>query len=605
MIKSKIASLILIALFTTGTLSPLGSQALADAVSTRIVTDNEFDRSPVSVHVNWIGWDSSFRNSGLQIGDHIVAVSSSDLAGGFMRLDESNLKNGTAPGGYAEETFWNNAAAMEGDSLELTVLRDGKEITIPGVLTAEKFYYTSTNRRALGDNGPDQMSNSGLPGSPWSFWYEDFIKKASYVLDDAWNKNSTFNNQRELKEWLEQNEERVRYLVANHPGNFTSAVAADFETVRSNLIGEKVTVTPSSQEWRKSGAQSLHIAKEVGLERMAAIKKENPSQWIRTFPAPHPITTGNLARWMGKWIELPKIKEQDSITDLGNTYFVSGNSNDGYWIVPGKTPLMDQFFDTFFQFQSLYSSQLSMELYFYAKITPEAKMVQFKGRTITAFVVEPFAGYVGDRSNDLDSKSVVPGYFIDLRQQPSIPVAGSDRLRIPFAGEEKVPRPELSTPTANSSPGEVMTLLIRAIQFAKQDLWQSLFADWDFYEQKPYPPVFIPNNGYNSGTFRINWDQARALLTNFEDQRPDVVDVRVSREFPPVRIFEGDPVRGIPPIDETKVYVDHIIRVTPDSTPDAYDGEFRVFTNMYVRRVWRLQRLGPSAPWKISEMQAL
>jgi len=578
--------------------------ALADDVSSRLVADTEPYRKPISVRVTWIGWDSSFRSSPLRISDRIVGVASSYLSGGVHRFDETTLRNGLYPGGHAESTFWRRAEAMEGEAFELIVLRDGVEVAVPGVLVPDRIHLTPSNRRALGDNGPDQMSTSGLPGKPWMIWYEEFYKKASFVLDDAWNKNSGFDNRAELAAWVEGNEARVRFLADKHPGKFATSVAADYEAVRKDLEGAKVTVTAASQEWRKLGAQSVRLAKTTGLARAAAIREEGSASWARTFPAPHPITS-NLARWAGKSIELPPITERDSTTDLGRTYFVLGSEADGWWIVPGNTPVMDRFFDTYFQFKSVYSAELTLRLHCYARVTTEAKLVQHQGRAIMALLVEPFAAYVGDRSDDLASDAPAPGYFIDLRQAPSIPVPGTDRLRVAFAGEESLPRPDLGSATADATPGQVVTTLIRAIQHGRQDLWSSLLADWDFYEQDPYPPVFLPQRVYTPTALRREWDRARGLLTNSQDQLPDVVDARVSREFAPVRIFPGDPARGVPPIDEARVYVDHVVRVTPDSSPGAYDGEFRVFTSMHVKRVWRLQRLGPTAPWKVAELQAL
>lgn len=578
--------------------------ALADDVSSRLVADTEPFRKPPSVRVTWIGWDSSFRGSALRISDRIVGVASPYLGESVRRLDEAVLRNGLFPGGYAEPTFWRTAEAQEGEAFDLIVLRDGREVSIPGTLVPERIHLTSSNRRALGDNGPDQMSTSGLSGKPWLMWYEDFTKKASFILDDAWNKNSGFNNRNELEEWVEANEQRVRFLADKHPGRFASTAVADYEAVRTDLEGAKVTVTAASQEWRRLGAQTIRLAKRAGLDRAAAVRQETPAQWARTFPAPHPITS-NLARFTGRLIELPRLTEQDSTTDLGNTYFVVGSEKDGHWIVPGNGPVMDRCFDTYFQFKSVHAADLAMHLHLYAKVTSEAKMVAHRGRTVMALVVEPFAAYVGDRTDDLASAAPAPGYFVDLRQPPSLPVPGTSRLRIPFAGEETVPRADVSLPTADSTPGQVMAALIRAIQHGRQDLWTSLLADWDFYEQDPHPPVFHPQRYFTPTARRLVWDRARGLLTNFEDQLPDVVDARVSRELAPVRIFAGDAARGIPPIDEARVYVDHVLRLTPDSSPGAYDGEFRVFTSMYVKRVWRLQRLGPTAPWRVAELQAL
>lgn len=578
------------------------SMSWAESVTARITTQKDDIDSPYSVKVLWIEWDSSFRNSDLKIGDRIVGFYNSNVSSSPIRLDEKIVRSGGYPGGATEAYYWDKNGAMDGEAFELLVWRNGKEISIPGELRTEKFYYTPGKRPALGDNGPDRNSKDGFTGRSWMFWYEDFYKKASYVLDNAWNKNSTFNNRRELSEWIETNEERVKFLVEKHPGQFATTILADYETVRKNLEGVKVTVTPESQLWRKFGTETIRQARLAGIARAAEVRKQTPSQWVKAFPAPHPIT-GKLGRHIGKLIELPRVTERDLVDDLGQAYFVIGNPSDGYWIVPGKSSAMDQFFDTYFQFKSQYSAEIKMSFQFYAKVTPEPKMVQYKGRTVTALIVEPFAALAGDTNPDLES--FAPGYFVDLRVPPSVPVPGRNRLRIPFAGEEKLPRPDLAPPPVSATPTQVMASLFSAIKYAKQDLWMSLFADWDFYVQPPYPPIFRPNNPFTSGTFRLAWDNARGLLTDFNDRRPDVIDVRVSHELEPVRVYPGDTARGIPPIDEVKVIVDHVIRATPDSKPEAYDGEFRVFTDMHVRRVWRLQRLGITAPWRIVELQSL
>lgn len=575
--------------------------AFADAVATRISTER-VENKP-AVRVTWVDWDSSFRNSNLQVGDRIIGVNDANLSGGSIRFDEAFMRTAAYPGGYNEESFWDKNGALDNEAIELIVIRDGKELTIPGELRTEKFYHTPDNRLSLGDNGPVRMSRGDFSdGKAWAFWYEDFCKNASSVLDNAWNKNSVFDNRKELKSWIENNEERVKFLASNHPGRFATSVASDYQIVKTNLEGQKIIITPASQEWRKFGIETVRRAKALGLAKSEAVKKEKPSQWVRPFPAPDPIT-GKLGRYVGRFIDLPRLSERDMTTDLGKTYFVLGSQQDGYWIIPGKTPLMDRFFDTYFQFKAQYSAEIRMSFYFYARITAEPKMIEFKGQTITGLIAEPFAAFVGDPNGDPDS--VTPGYFIDLRVPPSVPVPGSGRLRIPFAGEESLPHPNLSTPPVGASPTEVLTTLFSAIKYSNQELWMSLFADWDFYKQPPYPPVFRPDSPYNSGAFRSAWQEARALLTDFADQRPDVIDVRVNREFPIVRVYPGDSTRGIPPIEEVKVLVDHVIRATPDSRPDAYDGEFRTFTNMYVHRIWRLQRLGPNAPWKVYELQGL
>ncbi len=562
-------------------------RAFANGVSFRITSQNENERSPLSVRITWIGWDSAFRHSNLRIGDQVIAMLTPKNQ--KIAVTDTLMQNGAVAGGMNEEDFWEKLDAHPGDLAGLVVLRDELELPIYAELREEKFYTTPSGQRALGDHGPDQMATDGFTDGVWSMWYEEFLKTASQVLGSPWNKNDSFDNRKQLASWLEVQTPRLAYLAAHHSGTFTSMASEDFQAVKTSLMGTLYTLTPESQVWRAAGHDAVVISKKTGLAAISKVLAENPKQWTNPFPIPNPVT-GNVKPWIGKWVALPRVSESEFITDTGKSYLVAGSDQDGYYLVPAKSPKMDVFFDTFFQFKSIYANETSWEFLIYGKVIDDPHMVSFREAQVTALLVEPFAVYAGNPDNDLTAENPKPGFFVDLRSTASAPVPNSERKRFAFAGEDQLPHMPSPTLNDHASPSKVMEAMIEAVKYSNIQFWSSLFAPWSFYIEKPLPPFFNPQREMSSSMLQDSWNYSRALLVNREDTLPYVEDIRVLSESKPQLVFAGDTALQIPRVEQATVIVEHI---------GKFGDEYRSFTNFQVKRVWQLQRLD-QGPWRVT-----
>jgi hypothetical protein len=75
----------------------------------------------------------------------------------------------------------------------------------------------------------------------------------------------------------------------------------------------------------------------------------------------------------------------------------------------------------------------------------------------------------------------------------------------------------------------------------------------------------------------------------------EVYDARVETVEKVQRVLERDADHGLPSVDQVVVWVDHY---------GLFDGEYRTFQNINVRRRWVLQRLD-DGPWRITTIQSL
>jgi hypothetical protein len=531
---------------------------------TGITTRERLEHVPYGHEVEWIAWDSDFRNSDLRHGDIIVAVDDKRY------LKETRDKEfSMAVGNYAEPAYWRQVGAKPGQQVHLEVWREGKFLSITGKLQPQQFYYTAENRSAMGPGGPERLVNDGF-SSPWSGWYEKFVKNASMRLIDPRWERMRINNVVALEEHM-ADKERVDFLVKNYPGPFAESVQSDWETVRKSLEGFTYTdITEESLKYRKIGEQRAALIREEAEKAQRAFRESLGDRLINPFPAVDPIE-GDVTAVAGKVVELPAITMRQFINDLGKSYVVAGSPRDGYYIIHVNDPEMNTFFGTLFRYQGKVTPDIAERYQFYGEIQNDPLMVTYDGRPATGLMLKVVGVMAGQSS-----------VFVDLRN-------ADGKSEVPFAGEEKLS--SLSDHTLNDSatPRQVIEAMIHYIKYADKNSWQNLFANWRAFPRFDGPPVIDMSYELPEGSFIRTWDQSRRQILG------DVYDARVIYEGPHETVIEEDEAAGIPRVEQAKVIVDHV---------GKFGNTYRSLSNINVHRKWILQRIN-DGPWKILELQSL
>ncbi|RZL08878.1 MAG: hypothetical protein EOP40_11655, partial [Rubrivivax sp.] len=172
-----------------------------------------WEASPPALRVTGIGWFSGFRQTGLQVGDQIIAID-----GEAVPARPAPAEAQRALGTYGEAQRWAQAGKAEGAPLTLTVRRRAtagqgwQTLNVTGrLLPAINSPRTPDNRILIGPGGPPEMYEKDGFDTAWRAWADDFAKATSAVLDDplhALALTSTF----ELKR-LQAQQPRVALLA--------------------------------------------------------------------------------------------------------------------------------------------------------------------------------------------------------------------------------------------------------------------------------------------------------------------------------------------------------------------------------------------------------
>ncbi|MCA9827856.1 MAG: hypothetical protein KC444_05630 [Nitrosopumilus sp.] len=520
-------------------------------ITTDAVTDPFLQKG---FRVTWIDWDSSFRDSDLQIEDVIVGYD--DVS--FESFLEPG-KHGSAIGQYGETTYWQNLGVKNGHAITLKVFRQGakEHLLIPGKLLARRFYYDSEEKRALGPGGPPSMSSDGFSGS-WSGWYEKLVWKMSYILDGGWD-HRRINNKKEMEEH-DSHKERIDYIMEHYPGKFADLVLSDWQKVHENLSGKEVGYV--DLEYREIGAKRIETVRQEADNAWA--KMQDELDIVPAFPAADVDDRDSVK---DKTVELPWISQRNIINDLGQTFAVIGGITEGYYFVRlSDSVLVRRFYDAMYQYKSQVNPQLKERYQYVGRITGEPGLVTYDGRAVTGLMVDLVAARVGDGE-----------FFVDLRSED----AG-------FAGHEKVREFVPVKISDDATPQQVIEAMILAVKLAHQEAWQRLFATWQaeryWVGRVVFNPSYVPR-----GLFSTAWEQSRRLVSD------RVYDVRVDKTGPMRRIIQKNRDMGWPSVDEVDVFVDHY---------ELLDGKYRSFLDINVRRKWTLQRLD-EGPWRITTVQAI
>ncbi|MGF2413892.1 hypothetical protein [Ferruginibacter sp.] len=533
-------------------------------IVTGIKTRENIDEEPYGYIVEWMEWDSDFRNSTLQHADIIVGVN------GKMYLKENReIDNPKAIGNYLESAWWEELRSIDGQTIILQVIRDGQPLSVSGKLMQQQFYLNAENRATIGLNGPVRMSNDGF-SSAWGGWYEKFVRHASLYLDDKRWERSAINNRNILLEYQEW-KPRIDFLVKKYPGRFADAVLIDWEKVTEILNGVSYSdITEADLEYRKIGEQRALLIKEAAIKGRDNLINEVAAQMIPAFPAMDAVH-GNVLQVVGKLITLPVITFNQFINDLGKSYAVIGSAKEGYYFIHLNSKEMDIFFKTLFHYQAQVTPDIAERYQFFAEILNEPTILTYEGRAVTGLMVKVIAGMAGDDN-----------LFIKITQQDK-------NGRVVFEGEETLSIFSGYTLYTSASPKQVIEAMIYYIKMGDKTNWQKLFCNWQVFPRWDGPPFIDMTYYFTEESYQHAWEQSRRQILN------DIYDARVLFYGPVKTIIEENKKTGVTKVEQVKIIVDHIGKI---------EGNYKSISNLYVHRKWLLQRLN-GGPWKITELQAL
>lgn len=536
----------------------------AEIYSTGIKTRIENGRQPFGYSVEWMEWDSHFRNSGLQYGDIIIGVNEKMYA-----EENKNTENTKAIGGYLEASFFTESGWDVLQPVVLHIVRDEERIEISGLLKKQVTYFNKDHKQLLGDNGPERMSNDGFT-STWASWYERLTHHLKLYIDDKRWERTALDNRRILAEHNEW-KSRVDFLCTKYNGRFSDAVLADWKLVEQILEGRQYNdITAEMLEYRSIGAKRVATVQEVSQKAKEAFIENIGTERIAPFPAVNPVND-NIELVAGKKILLPVITFENFINDLGKTYAVIGNSNDGYYFIHLNSPEMDLFFRTLFYYKAQVTPDVEERYEFIAEILNAPAILTYHGKPVTGVMVKVIAGMAGNGN-----------VFIDL----TLPVADK---KVAFCGQQELVLFAAPPVEASASAEEVVNAMIYYIKVGDMDAWRKLFATWQIYTDWDGPPYIDMAYWMPEENYQNTWEKSRHLILN------NVYDARIAYKTKARTVINENPATGVPKVEQVSVLIDHI---------GLFDGQYRSFSNLYVHRKWVLQRLY-DGPWKIKELQGL
>ncbi len=532
--------------------------------SSGIQTREARDNHPYGFIIEWINWDSYFRNSNLEPGDMITGLNNKKYTKEMSEPDRSK-----AIGNFLESTYWEEHGGKDGDNILLEVWREGKMIEVPGKISKLQVYLDKEERLALSPDGPTRLNNDGF-SSAWSNWYEKFQRHASrYIADWKWER-SAIDNRSILSEHLEW-KPRIDYLVKNYPGRFADMLLKDWEKVRQILEGRTYTdISEETLEYRKIGKQRVALVREAAITGRSAFLDKLSLSIIPAFPAPDPVYA-NLKEAAGKIVVLPALTLDNFINDLGKSYAVAGNKNDGYYFIYLNSKEADIFFKTLFYYQSQVTPDVKESYQFIAEIMDQPTILTYEGRSVKGLMVKILSGTAGEEN-----------VFIDISKTD---ITG----KATFEGQESLSIFSGYPLDDTASPQQVIEAMIEYIKLGDMQSWRKLFGNWKIYSQWEGPTYMDLAYWFTDENYQHTWEKSRRQILN------DIYDARILYVSPVIKVTEENKSIGVPGVEQVKIIIDHIGKP---------DGVYRSISNLYVHRNWTLQRLN-TGPWKITELQPL
>ncbi|HMI52049.1 MAG TPA: hypothetical protein VK525_11085 [Candidatus Saccharimonadales bacterium] len=523
-------------------------EKLLDSLHTGLVTSEELDAKPYGFRVTWIKWDSGFRGSDLQITDRIIGIDG-------ILYDATNRKDhDQAPGGYAEDQYWEKKGARDGQSTTLTIWRDGEALQIAGLVRADRSYTNDAGRRAIAPAGPEALTNDGFDNA-WMGWLEKFEDRASRIFDGGWQ--HTLNIRQELADALEEGP-RIDFLLKKYPGPFATVTKSDYDRLIDSLRGKKYALTPADLAYRSLTQHRVDDAIAAGQQARASFLSKNSAAPLDSLPAVDPIR-GDRQSVAGQVVEIASVQE---IAEAGHGWYYAQGAQGAVYLIDSRSPAMTAVYLAVERFKQLVSPEVNDVHQFIGKVTTTPTMVAAGRRVYTGLVIEVLADTV-------DGK-----VFVDLT------TGGAEPL---FANEEKMHPPPVVNTSAKQSPEQVMTSFINALKLGDQDLWSSFFATWSCSRNDDGNCIYDLNGGPDPGSHSMDYVHARRMIMS------DVYDIRVAKVGPLRSLLDKPKIEGV------TIELDHI---------GLFDGEYHAYRNAELHRMWRLQRVD-NGPWRITSDQGI
>lgn len=259
-------------------------------------------------------------------------------------------------------------------------------------------------------------------------------------------------------------------------------------------------------------------------------------------------------------VVLPEIGNRDWVSQGGHNYFAIGREG-GWYFVDLAKPEAARMFEAQFRYQKYVQPNISERYAVIGRINPTPRVLVVQGRAAAGFEVVPLGVTIGN------------ALFVDLRMST-------------FAGEELLGVPAGPRLSDSASPRAVMSAFFHALKVGDEQTWRGLFATWWAEDWKEEGVLYHPFHKYSLDS---EWVRARRQILGA------VYDVRVIYVSDPKKVIQGTEFPKAPVIEQVTVEVDHV---------GKFDDGYHAFTDINVRRVWRLQRRDGGA-WRIAEGRGL
>lgn len=522
----------------------------------------------VLLHVDWIEWDSGFRETGLRVGDQIIAVDGAPV----IETSATGAHNRQV-GRDQEAAHWQSVGAGDRHPVKLTIRR--RRITgvgwdqhdVDGQARSERSYANAEGRRLIGDSGPERLAKDNFPDS-WSSWCERRI----YVWERQLGANGIWSGTADTRMALTDHladEARVKFLEEAYPGPFSRAVAADWEQVRDLLAGRAYKVDPEELRFREEEDKIVGIATAAARKGWADFCERHKADIIEP-PGPLSVANGGIEHLEGKLLLLPPSAPDNWITDVGKPY-VAWALNKGWVVTPLESPSFDRAWRAQMRYRHNVTPGLNDAVSIIGRILPQMRMIRPSddAGAVIAVEVVPIAALFGDDEIAMFT------------------VLGGDEPEVSFAGESEVralPRPAVA---GDATPAQVMQALFDALHARDDTTWFSLFAEWQVLAEEGRH-FYNPYDPYPEMRRDSDWTKSRRVVLE------KVAALRVVWVDDPVDITPYQ-FTGMPKIERVIVEIDHV---------GEFDGAYRTFNSIDVHRQWRLGRLD-GGPWRIISFQGI
>ena len=533
-------------------------------VTCRLVTREMLDADPPAMRVTAIAWDSGFRDTGLQVGDQIIAVNRTPITRPDTPAQRAQrLQHGI--GSLGEAQGWATAGLREQSPVTLTLRRRAcpgigwQVVSATGSLRPDRGWRDAANNPVMGPGGPKEMfENDGFPIG-WRQWYEnEFAPAVARNLDDPFYALAQ-TSRVELRQHQERGA-RVALLRAKYPGPFATAVQADYDTVLARLRGDRIELPPEALAWRHEEQERVRHVRDHA--RSAWDTALSSGQTMAPFPAIDP-SRQDRRPLLGKRLVLGPLRNSDWISDTGRTWFAAGSPNQGFYFLDAEAPETQAALLALQRYRRLIAPDIDESYQFLVEIVDAARLGAVHGAAYFGLQVRLAAAFVGE------------AMFVD--------VSTADPM---FAGEAAFATPRAASPAADAAPEMVMRAFIDTVKQGDLPAWRALFADWWIDRLPDGRPLLYPH------AIRIQEDrfeQARRLMLG------RVMDIRPVWTGEPRVVINGGTYPGALHIEEVDVELRHY---------GQFDNEVRGFSDVTVSGFWKLQRVD-GGPWRIADQQVL